>query len=336
MRENETCTEPVPSPAITPGVTAPGCEHSYGGPWTEIKLDAVMYFNECYTKALTSVGFDLWYIDAFAGSGERQVTLESGGTFFGQPLQAVTETRAGSAKRALAIDPPFHHLIFNDTHADRIRELQRLKLLYQNRDIQITDGDANETLKEIFGAQRWTAKNRQSARALVFLDPYALQVEWSTLELLAKTQAVDVWYLFPLRDVTRQLAHRRSGVGPKETKLDLVLSPRWRELYSMPTPPTWHQPNLFGDVADADEQRNSNQRQIESWFQRQLQTIFAYASEPLPLLFGEARQLFSLFLCVANPSPKAIDLAKHFHKHVMKNFGPGASRQMSGLGSSAR
>jgi three-Cys-motif partner protein len=46
-------------------------EHSFGGPWTEIKLDAVQYYLECYTKALTAKQFDLWYIDAFAGTGDR-------------------------------------------------------------------------------------------------------------------------------------------------------------------------------------------------------------------------------------------------------------------------
>jgi hypothetical protein len=100
MRENEASNEPIPSPAITPTVIAPAYEHSYGGPWTEIKLDAVTYFNQCYTKALTPVGFDLWYIDAFAGSGERQITLQPGGSFFGQPLQAVTETRAGVRRQS--------------------------------------------------------------------------------------------------------------------------------------------------------------------------------------------------------------------------------------------
>jgi hypothetical protein len=46
-------------------------EHHYGGPWTEIKLDAVEYYLKCYTAALSKVPFDLWYVDAFAGTGTR-------------------------------------------------------------------------------------------------------------------------------------------------------------------------------------------------------------------------------------------------------------------------
>jgi hypothetical protein len=46
-------------------------DHRFGGPWTEIKLDAVCYYLECYTKALSRKQFDLWYVDAFAGIGDR-------------------------------------------------------------------------------------------------------------------------------------------------------------------------------------------------------------------------------------------------------------------------
>jgi len=35
-------------------------DHPFGGPWTEIKLDAVQYYLECYAKALTPKKFDLW------------------------------------------------------------------------------------------------------------------------------------------------------------------------------------------------------------------------------------------------------------------------------------
>jgi three-Cys-motif partner protein len=306
--------------------------HRYGGPWTEIKLDAVMYFAGCYTKVLTPPGFDIWFVDAFAGSGEREVTEQRGGIFTGQPLHFVTDTRAGSARRALDIDPPFHHFIFNEPNSDRNRALQLLKVEHPHRDIHILDRDANIILQQIFGAPRWRSGSRQQARALVFLDPYALQVEWATLDMLAKTQAVDVWYLFPLRDVTRQLARSRSGIGLKAPKLDRVLSPRWRDLYSLPHPnEAWRQASFFETATAGEEERNASQQQIEVWFRKQLQTVFAYASEPLPLLTGESRQAFSLFLCVANPSTKAVNLAKHFHKHVMKHFAPGASRRMCDL-----
>jgi hypothetical protein len=50
-------------------------EHCFGGPWTEIKLDAVCYYLECYTKALAQRQFDLWYVDGFAGTPSGTVSL---------------------------------------------------------------------------------------------------------------------------------------------------------------------------------------------------------------------------------------------------------------------
>jgi three-Cys-motif partner protein len=244
---------------------------------------------------------------------------------------------AGLVRRALAIEPPFQHFIFNEPDLARYHVLHRLSAEHPSRDIQVMSGDANDVVKGIFSSQPWSKKSRGNARGLVFLDPYALQVDWDTLAMLARTQAVDVWYLFPLRDVVRQLARRRSGIGAKEARLDRVLSPRWRDLYSIPAPAAaWHQTTMFEEPGGLEQERNATQRQIEEWFRRQLQTIFSYASEPLPLLTGQSRQAFSLFLCVANPSAKAIELAKHFHGYVMKHFANGASHRRSGRGASGR
>ncbi len=75
-------------------------EHSFGGPWTEIKLDAVEYYLECYTKALKHARFDLSYIDAFAGTGDREAERVVGGLFDGKPIETITETlrRIGSTR----------------------------------------------------------------------------------------------------------------------------------------------------------------------------------------------------------------------------------------------
>jgi hypothetical protein len=35
-------------------------------------------------------------------------------------------------------------------------------------------------------------RNWQKERAVVYLDPYGMQVEWSTIEALAATKAIDL------------------------------------------------------------------------------------------------------------------------------------------------
>ena len=42
---------------------------SFGGPWTEQKLEILRRYLDAYTTALKGQGFQLIYIDAFAGAG---------------------------------------------------------------------------------------------------------------------------------------------------------------------------------------------------------------------------------------------------------------------------
>jgi three-Cys-motif partner protein len=292
-------------------------EHRYGGPWTEVKLDAVDYYLGCYTKAL-SRAFDLWYFDAFAGTGDRTVDVETGGIFDGRPIATETLTLDGSARRALKIVPPFHHFVFIEQDPERYEALRALKAEFPQLDIRCIAADANRALVELVTRRPWHDRDNGRARGVVFLDPYALHVEWKTLEVLASTKALDVWYLFPLRDVTRQLAHDYTGVGVKEPRMDLILGPQWRDLYAKSED---RQTELFDVPVGPGMRRAVTQRGVESWFKGRLESIFEYASDPMPILTAPGRHTFSLFLALANPSRKAVDLAHHFAGYVRRYFG---------------
>ncbi|AVT80190.1 three-Cys-motif partner protein TcmP [Rhodopseudomonas palustris] len=309
-------------------------KHFFGGPWTEIKLDAIEYYLKCYTKALKRIDFDLWYIDAFAGSGDRESERQIGGIFDGAPIDLIRETLAGSARRALRVDPSFDHFVFIEKDEDRCGALSEIKGDHPNIDIRIVEGEANEELARLVRSEPWVRKDKSNSRGVVFLDPYALHVDWMTLRALASTRVLDVWYLFPIRDTLRQLAHDLKGIGPKAPKLDRVLGREWRELYGIK--PEHDAPTDMFKIFDAPNEpvepemmRIVSQQQFEQWLKRRLQEEFQFVSEPLPLLSSN-RQLFSLFLGVSNPSRSAIDLAERFVKYVNKNFAPGASRRKSG------
>lgn len=301
--------------------------HEFGGAWTEIKLDAVEYYLKCFTKALSAIRMDLWYIDAFAGTGDRESKREVGGILEGRPIDIVTETLDGSARRAMKVNPPFSHFVFIEQDAARCAALRSIPTA--GRDLTVLQGDANSELIRLAARYPWSQRGASRSRGVVFLDPYSLQVEWSTLCALAETRSLDVWYLFPLRDVVRQLAHDYSGIGFKEAKLDAILSPAWRDLYAMPEPSG--QDDIFRDLFTdrAEMKRNASMRQIEAWFRQRLATKFAFVSEPLPILTSPTRQAFSLFLCVANPSKAATDLAEKFVVYVNRKYAP-ASRRRSG------
>ena len=78
---------------------------------------------------------------------------------------------------------------------ERIRELKALKAQHPSpRSITVKEGDANAALQE------WLASGIDWSRhrSVVFLDPFGMQVPWSTIEALAKTKAMELIINFPL------------------------------------------------------------------------------------------------------------------------------------------
>ena len=303
--------------------------HRFGGAWTELKLDAVHYYLGFFTRVLKTQPFDLWYIDAFAGSGTRAVERETGGLLDDAPVTDATEEIAGSVLRALAVDPPFGRHVFIEGDASRFRELDAIRSSRPEKRIECRHGDANSELRAIFTSFPWgdQVAGRGKLRAVVFLDPYGMNVEWDTLRVLASTKAVDVWYLFPMLAVTRQLARDISRVDQhKSAKLDSIFGTTdWRqELYD-----TQVITDLFEQPVTTSV-RKVTLPQIEEYARSRLKTLFRYVSEPLPLIAEGRGQLFSLFCLSNSASNPAIDLIKKGVRSTLKKYGGGASRRMSG------
>lgn len=308
-------------------------EHRFGGAWTEQKLEAISYYQQFYTGALrggpnASYRFDLWYVDAFAGSGERTETVATGGLFENQPINWTTVQLDGSAKRAMATQPPFKHLVFIEPDPRRFAALKAL----EERDgrVRCIQKDANAALPELLASEEWRqpAAGKGLQRGIVFLDPYGMQVSFATLKLLAATKRIDVFYLFPLEAVTRQLAHDFRAVDQwKQDRLDDVLGgPDWREDFYA----SRKQHDVWGGI-DESLQRTVSRRDIELWFKRRLEAIpFAHVSDPLPLGDGNL-QKFSLFVAIANDSPRAVQLAKNGIRDMLKLQQLEASRRRSAL-----
>jgi three-Cys-motif partner protein len=308
--------------------------HIFGGGWTEVKLEAISDYLNFYNKALRykpspSSPFERWYIDAFAGSGTRSEHRSSGGLLEGRPIGKELITVAGSAQRALAVDPPFHRLVFIEGNQGRFRQLCELRDAFPDREIDCRNRDANTELTGIFASPPWSSqvRGRGRHRAVAFLDPYGMGVKWQTLDMLAKTAAVDVWYLFPLNAVVRQLAHDMEAVD--ESKMmalsEIFGTTEWvTELY---------QTEVSRDLFRTDHsktRRIADQQQIEAYVKKRLETIFTYVSDPLPLLADDSSlQKFSLFCATGSTSPYAVDLIKRGVKHVLKKYAP-ASRRRSG------
>jgi three-Cys-motif partner protein len=311
--------------------TNSAAEHSFGGAWTELKLRAIGDYLSFYTKALqhrpsAHTPFQKWYIDAFAGTGERTEERTVGGLLDGEPTRKERLQLEGSARRALKVEPPFQHYVFIEADQKRFQALDRLQTEYPAKDIRCLRADANVELQRLFESLPWKKGSSQSSlqRAVVFLDPYGMNVRWETLRLLAATNRVDVWYLFPLHAALRQLAHKHGAVDDtKRAALTEVFGTAdWEEEF-------YRDAQVGRDLFDLEgsaRERVADPRKVESYAQRRLKSIFTFVSDPIPLLARRGLHQFSLFLATGNESPQAIDLIKRGVAAQVKKYGGQAFR----------
>jgi len=301
-------------------------EHKFGGGWTEIKLNAVSDYLTFYTRALQASPspenpFETWYVDAFAGTGDRTIETNAGSLFSVEGSTLDRVRLEGSARRAIAVNPPFSHLIFIEKDARRFAALDRVRAEYPQRNIRCVPGDANEEIRHIFSQGHWIDPARRGLqRAVVFLDPYGMSVRWDTLQFLAETNRADVWYLFPLHAALRQLSHDHSALDPsKRAALNEIFgTPDWEDRFyeHRPTPT-----NLF-DFADAARpSRIADPNKVERFAAERLRTIFNFVSEPIPILTRHKLRQFSLFLLSGNSNSKAITLIKKGVAAQIKKYG---------------
>lgn len=286
-------------------------DHEFGGQHTELKLSIVESYLQAYTKALRGKFEELWYIDAFAGTGARTVRVEGrDGNMFEEPVPEQVEQRRGSAQIAIDVTPGFDRIIFIESKPRYCAALRELAVRYPDRDITVVEGDANRSIQNAIRWDGW-----RTTRAVLFLDPYGMEVEWGTLEAVAATGAIDVWFLFPLAGLYRQATRRLDDIDTsKRAALTRMFgSDAWEaELY-----PEDGKPDLFGGIT-GERKRLANVAGLERYAQRRLETIFAKVLKPLALPVDKKPQRFSLFLCISNRDPKAIGLATRIGNHILK------------------
>ena len=177
---------------------------AFGGSWTETKLDILKGYLKAYTTIFNAnekaKHFDTFYVDAFAGSGYIQTgdepQVDEPDLFEGLKEVESQEFIVGSSVCALEVNPPFKNYLFIERSQARCVELEKLKQRFpaSASSIEIQQGDANECLIRWIDSRNW-----DKTRAVVFLDPYGMQVDWETLKALGKTHGVDLWLLFPDR-----------------------------------------------------------------------------------------------------------------------------------------
>ena len=291
-------------------------EHAFGGDWTEDKLTRLAKYLAAYRSVFTGNAnarhFTTWYVDAFAGTGSRSVSQEL--SIANRVADEVYEDAEnarytdGSAKIALGLARPFDRYLFIEKSRSRINALG--VLIQQNYPslaprCELKQADANSVLCAWCKERDWTKE-----RAVVFLDPYGMQVEWDTIRAIGATKAVDLWYLFPL-GVARMLTRDGKIEDSWRKRLTTLFGTAdWEErFYRMEA-----KRDLFGEWKQL--QRDATVENIQAFINERLATCFQAVAESLVLRNSKASPLFALCFAAANErgAPTALKIAKSILK----------------------
>jgi three-Cys-motif partner protein len=282
--------------------------HRFGGSWTEEKLARVGNYLKAYTTALKNQPFQLMYVDAFAGTGYRRSKDDKttvGGLF---DMPEVNDLTRGSARIALEIDPPFDSYVFIEKNRKRFTALQQLASEVPGRRerMRFVNQEANAAIGQLCRDTDW-----RRTRAVMFLDPYGMQVDWRTIETIAATKCIDIWYLFPTgMGIVRLTPHH--GEIPKawQARLDRMLGdPGWREEFYIESQET----DLFGDVVSSRKKATDIAR-IESYLLGRMRRVFAGVAEhglPLRNSRGQCMYLLTFASGSKTGAPVALRIAQH-------------------------
>ena len=198
--------------------------------------------------------------------------------------------------------------MFCEKDPERSQQLYGLQQEYPGRDITIVNQDANDMIPG------FCRSLRRYDRAVVFLDPFATEVSWSTVAAIAETQKIDSWILFPLAAIARMMPRDDEPSEALANQLDRIFGGRqhWEDFYR-PSP----QLPLFGDTPSLE--RLSGSQQIADRFRQRLGDVFSEIA-PTRRTFANSRNvpLFDLFFAASNPvgARRAIPIADH----ILKNW----------------
>jgi len=296
----------------------------FGDEHTRRKLETVEKYLSVYTTALKLQKFELLYVDCCAGSGAsipRSALAEREGAANGQahfldPQEQMIDADqiiVGSALRALKVDSPFDRYLLNDVkkaNVDALRNAVQTDFPHLADRVEITKFDANDILLRLCSETNW-----RKTRAVVFIDPFGLQIKFSTLQALARTEAIDLWYLVPVFAMYRQVRQDGGVLEDGGRSVDEALgTTQWRQVVAVEEK---GQMDLWG-AAQPVSRRAVDIKWFETVAKDRLKDAFQgrVVDQVLPLGRNGLHE-FSLMFAWANPGEKA-KLASKLASAVLK------------------
>jgi three-Cys-motif partner protein len=231
------------------------------------------------------------YIDAFAGVGQFVSKSDRDRLIVGSPLNA------------LNIPNKFTEYHFIDIDSDKIDSLEELTAdRPERRTIHFYVGDANEKLRQDIIPH---FQYNSFKRALCIMDPYGLDIEWTTIESIGKARTMDVFLNFPLMDINRNAALKTlEASNPKEgLRLTKIWgADSWKHLVYV------EQTDMFSPSILI--KRDEGNEILKRGFQERLKQVAGFSFVPEPILMKNKVGGHLYFLFFASHKPVAQGIAE--------------------------
>lgn len=274
------------------------------GPWAEEKLEVLERYLQYYCTRLSKQNLTLVYIDGFAGAAVTRVRRNSTQTDT-EPLAFTEEDDAlrdrlvlGSPIRALRTNPGFHRHYFFDLDERRAARLEELRAAHPEKWACVRVGDANEQIRQLMSK----IEGRRNVKGVAFLDPYKANLEWSTLEAIARTKSFEVLINLPLHMAINRLLKREDRNPDWEADIDRCFGTQeWRALAYTESQ------DLFGDMIASKADRVCDL--LQRLYSERLKAIFGYVGPAKVIRNTRKSPLY--FLLWAGPHPAGLVGAKH-------------------------
>jgi three-Cys-motif partner protein len=259
----------------------------FGGNWTESKMEIVVSYAKAY---LTIMKSQTWaktlYFDGFAGSGIIDTDKSD-------------EVQKGTALRILDLEDPhkfdiYYFVELNENHKNELEK--RVNENYFGRNAHVVRADCNEKLLSM---SKFLRENK-NYRALTFIDPYGMSVDWSSIESL-KGLGVDLWILVPTgMGVARMLKNNGDISDSWFTKLEKFLGITREEItnhfYKKTVVNT-----LFGEESLTIKEANTVQK-VGELYKERLNTIFKFTSESFVMKNSTNSIMYHFMMATNNPN----------------------------------
>lgn len=246
--------------------------NDFGGNWTQEKIELFMKYVPAYLSIMNAQienkhyakDWKLMYFDGFAGSGE----------IFQDKTQTVIE---GVASRVLAISNPrefdiYRFVELNKNKADELQKVIENKFSAKKNKIRVYQNDFNEVITQM----ETFLRNNGKYKTLAFIDPFGMEVNWSSIEML-KGLSIDMWILVPTGMGVNRLLKNNGDI--EETwlaKLQNFLGLSEEEIRN-----TFYTTEkvltLFGESIFVQKQEDAIEK-AHTLYKKKLETIFKHVS----------------------------------------------------------